>query len=706
MANFQYNFSVTGDCSNTNSGAIEIFLTGGVEPYTIDWVNPNIGLGPVKTSLSAGVYIVRVNDSLGDINNEFYINIIVSSGGCLNSEVISGTTCGLDNGIVSLTGVSTAYPITMKLFSGNTEIVSGITYNGELVLNNVPSGVFRAYYEDYGGCSGFSESVIVQPSTPLDWGFYVVNDTLCNGNVGKVQITGLTGTPPFTYLWNDGSTGTTLTGLTAGTYTVTISDAYGCSDSKTATVNNADPLSVFVKSATTPSCFSSNGTVTLQVTGGTGPFFYSGNNGTTLISYATEVQFNNFSPGVASFSVTDATLCNALVSTYLQADAGFTLLNFLVENSTCSTNGGSVTVEVVGNGPFTFTLIYPDSSTNSYSQTSPITTFNNLNDGEYTLVVENTSGCEFSRTFNIFTNNKFDVNISTTGTTCGQNNGQFYVEVGSGYTGVLDFILSKDNVSVLQYVDVAFSSVTFVNLSAGIYQLQVRDEDNCSIFNNITVLSSNSLDFILVPTSCGDSNNEGTITTTVVSGTPPFTYQWSENTGNQTTQNVSGLSGGTYSVIVTDASGCTSTGTVVVPCTPLVTGYVYLPIVSTGFTTTLNSERDFQTMVSEGFTDLTSGNTNCVLSTAIYTAFVEISGNTYQEQFFTGTTLTDVPTESEWIESLENILSGITGVGSYTFDTVNNTVTVKSFCDGTEDELQDSEFIIGLTIDYDIYCET
>ena len=182
MANFAYNFTVTGDCSNTNSGAINISLSGGVAPYTIDWVNPNIGIGQFKDGLAAGTYIVRVNDSLGDINNEFYINIIVSSGGCLNNTVVSATTCGLDNGVVTFTGTSNAYPITIKLLSGNTEINSGLTNNGELSFTDVPSGVFRGYYEDYGGCSGYSESVIVKPSTALDWGFYIMTILviLCN----------------------------------------------------------------------------------------------------------------------------------------------------------------------------------------------------------------------------------------------------------------------------------------------------------------------------------------------------------------------------------------------------------------------------------------------------------------------------------------------------------------------------------------------
>ena len=280
MANFLYNFSVTGDCTNTNSGAIEIFVSGGIPPYTIDWVNPNIGTGSFKDNLSAGVYIVRVNDSLGDINNEFYINMIVSSGGCLNVVSTSGTTCGLDNGQVVITGTSEAYPITLKIFSGNTEILSGITYNGELTFTNLPSGVLRAYYEDYGGCSGFSESFIIQPSSVLDWGFYVVNDTLCNGNVGKLQITGLTGTPPYTYLWSNGSTGTTITGLTASTYSVTVTDSTGCSSTKSAEIKKTDPLELVSFQTVSPSCFAADGSVNLIVTGGTGPYFYSGTNGT------------------------------------------------------------------------------------------------------------------------------------------------------------------------------------------------------------------------------------------------------------------------------------------------------------------------------------------------------------------------------------------------------------------------------------------
>ena len=145
MAQFSYTFSVTGDCSNVGAGAVDISLSGGVAPYTVNWVTPSLGTGASKGNLNAGTYIVRANDSLGDINNEIYINITVSSGGCLNAEVISGTTCGENNGIIGLSGTSSAYPITIKLYSGSTQVLTGTTGNGELNFSTVPSGTYRAF---------------------------------------------------------------------------------------------------------------------------------------------------------------------------------------------------------------------------------------------------------------------------------------------------------------------------------------------------------------------------------------------------------------------------------------------------------------------------------------------------------------------------------------------------------------------------------
>ena len=707
MANFQYQFSVTGDCTNNSSGAIYISLSGGVEPYTIDWVNPNIGTGDTKTGLDAGVYIVRVNDSLGDINNEFYINMIVSSGGCLSVSSVSGTTCGQNNGEITISGASTAFPINVTLYSGTTVIQTATTQTGDVTFVNLSPGIYQTYYEDYGGCSGYSESVIVNSSTALDYGFFIVDDTNCFGATGKLQITGLTGSAPFTYLWSNGSTGTTITGLTASTYTVTVSDSAGCSVTKSTEVKKADPLQIVSFQTVSPSCFAADGSVNIIITGGTAPFFYSGTNGTTLISYATNLTFTGFTPGTAIFTVTDSALCSVTGSTYLQANAGFSVLSIGTQNSTCSASGGTITVNVVGNGPFQYTLIKPDSSTESFTTNLTTQNYNDLDSGTYTVVISNTNGCVYSQDVTLYTIDKFSLTTSLTGTTCGQNNGSCYLEVGTGYTGVLDMILTKNNIPVIQYIDVPQSAVTFNGLSSGSYTLQVRDADNCSVYQSFSISASTSLDFGMTATDCGESNSGGTISVSVFSGNPPFTYQWSENIPvGQSGPNISNLTGGTYTLTIIDSQNCTLTRSVIVPCTPFISNYQVIPIISSGFTTTVNNKRDFGTMVNEGFYDLTTGNTNCVLSAATYTATIEVSGNTYQQDFYTGTTLSDVPTESDWVDALEGILSGITGVGSYTVNPVTNTVEVKSGCDGSENTLSNSEFIMGLTIEYNINCES
>ena len=707
MANFQYEFSVTGDCTSNGSGAIYISLSGGVEPYTIDWVDPNIGTGSTKTGLDAGVYIVRANDSLGDVNNEFYINIIVSSGGCLSVSSVSATTCGQNNGVISISGQSTAYPITINLYSGETIVQSAVTTNGELSFVNLAPGVYRTYYEDYGGCSGYSESVIVNSSTSVDYGFFVVDDTNCFGPTGKLQITGLTGSVPFTYLWSDGSTGTTITGLTASTYSVTVSDSAGCSVTKSVEVETADPLQIVSFQTVSPSCFAADGSVNIIITGGTGPFFYSGTNGTTLISYATNLIFTGFTPGTAIFTVTDSALCSVTGSVYLQPNAGFSVLSINTQNSICSASGGTISVNVLGNGPFIYTLVKPDLSTESFTTNLTTQNYTDLDSGEYTVIISNTNGCVFTQDVTLFTNDKFSITTTLSATTCGQDNGSCFVQVGTGYTGVLDMILTKNNIPVIQYIDVPQSAVTFNGLSSGSYTLQVRDEDNCSVYQSFSISSSSSLDYGMESTSCGDSGSGGTITVSVFSGTPPFTYQWSDNVPiGQSGPSISNLTGGTFSVTVSDLSGCTLTRSVIVPCTPFIAGYQVVPVISGGFNTTVNNKRDFDTMVNEGFYDLTTGNTNCVLSAATYIATIEVSGNTYQQSFYTGTTLTDVPTESQWVDALESILSGITGVASYTVNPQTNIIEVKSDCDGNTDPLSDSEFIVGLRIEYNIICES
>ena len=111
MAAFDYYISVTGDCADTSSGILSVYFTGGTPPYTVEWIQPNLGtditiLESTRTGLISGNYAIRVNDSTLPVNEEFYINLPVSSGVCTTIDVVSGTTCGLDNGSVTVSSTS------------------------------------------------------------------------------------------------------------------------------------------------------------------------------------------------------------------------------------------------------------------------------------------------------------------------------------------------------------------------------------------------------------------------------------------------------------------------------------------------------------------------------------------------------------------------------------------------------------------------
>jgi hypothetical protein len=109
-------------------------------------------------------------------------------------------------------------------------------------------------------------------------------------------------------------------------------------------------------------------------------------------------------------------------------------------------------------------------------------------------------------------------------------------------------------------------------------------------------------------------------------------------------------------------------------------------------------------MLGEGYLDITDGYTGCSLNSAEYICNLEISGISYTESFYTGSTNTDVPSDLLWKQTIENILSGISDVESYTLDTINNTLQIISSCDGDSNPLADVEVNLSLTIVYDVSC--
>lgn len=691
---FGYQLNITGTCIGSY-GAIEIVPTGGTSPYTFNWYNPVLGTGTYKNNLPAGVYQILGNDSTAPTNNQIYINAIVASTLSVNFSNIQNTTCGLSNGVMTVSADSSNLNITYSIYAGNTYLSQQTTNNGIAIFNGLSAGTYSVMAVTDGGCTATTDTCIVYSSNTLDFGFYIVNDTQCASPTGKLYVTGVTGNSPITYLWTDGTTGTSITGLTLGTYGCTVTSGDGCVVTKTANVEYVPGLGLGSWSAQTPSCFASDGALTLTITGGTGPYFYSGSNGTVIVTYAMDYTFTGLSAGQFSVDVTDAALCKVEFATSIQSPGSFYSVDITSKNSICSAIDGEITITLVGgSSPYTYTLVKPDLTTVSITSNSTVQTFIGLETGDYSVFIQDGGLCSYSESVTIIAENKFSITPSYTAGTCSNSSGQIQLMLSSGGTAPYIYQLSDGQSFTSSSLDIIFNG-----LASGTYDYSVTDLDGCSQLGTITLPVSNNINFSLYPTTCG-SGDTGTITALINSGEPPFTFIWSDNvSGNPQEIYVSGLTGGTYTLTITDLNDCVQTRTTVVSCNAIQTTYQIFTMCETDFQYTSGTKRGILQMLNEGFYDLTSGNTDCLLSAATYVAEVVVSGVTYQQSFYTGTTLLDIPTDQQWYNAVETLLLTVPGVSAVSIDTTSSLMTIQ-----TEGELANQQVVIDLIIQYDINC--
>jgi large repetitive protein len=709
MAGFEYNISVTGDCQNTNSGAIYLSLTGGTPPYTVQWVDPNLGVDivtiapSIRTSLSADTYGVRVNDSSIPTNQEYYINIPISSGVCATILGVNGTTCSLNNGFVTGSSSSDYSSTNFYLYDTNdTYIMSAITDTNNVVFGSLTAGTYYMEVVDLGGCTGYSPNFIVEVSDTLDFGLYAVPNSGCGGvPVGKITITGLTGSPPYTYNWSNGATGTTVTGLTSGTYSVFVTDSYGCEITRSTTIVDVAQVGLGGFTAIQPSCFAADGSFTIQITGGTAPYYYSASTGNVQIQYGTSWTVSGLSPGNYSVQVTDAALCSFVAGTVLTSPEGITSINISSVGSTCSSDGGSIQVSVFGGtSPYIYTLIYPNGDTTNVSNTLTTQLFSNLASGTYSVAVQDASGCSYLDEITLFATNTYTASFDVTGTTCNQDNGSILVTITQGGAPPYDYSLDGTQ----NILDTTLTAVTFTNVSSGQHTVSVTDNTGCTQTSQVYVAQSEPLDFTLYSSSCGEGS-DGTLTSLISTGTPPFTFDWSSNVQNNPQQiQVTGLTAGTYSLTVVDSVGCSLTRTALIDCQGLYVSYQTYVMGGEQFNIQSQTKYGLLQMLNEGFNDLTNDKVDCDLISAVYGVKVSVNpmGLTTSQNFFTGTTLVSAPSDNLYYDTVKDLLLTIPGIGGVTIDSLNNQITITT--DPNNSTLNGQEIIVELTIVYDIMC--
>ena len=708
-----YSFQVSGVC-DTGLGTVEIAAFGGIPGYTMDPVTPlgsglsaQTGNGPFTfTGLTGGTYVFRLNDSQGLQNNELYINTIISDCFVANVYDVSGSTCGVSNGYVNITATTSASPYTVIVYKdgGVFDVSTSPTF--PVTYSNLSSGVYYATVFDYGSVTANTENFVINESVGVDFGFWKVNTSNCVIDKGKLAVTGLTGTGPYTFLWSNNETDQLITGLTQGTYSVTVTDSLGCSTTKSEVIGAADPIGLGFLEANNPSCFSNDGSLTFTLTGGTVPFYYSASTYEVGYTLSNTFTISNLAGGAYQVFVRDANFCNVMLNGTLNSVNGFNVVDIATTQSSCNQTSGKIKIDIEGaNNYYTYAISgLTTNNTNGVTTQSQTHTFTDLSNDTYLLVISGAgTNCSYSEFITISSVEKFQVNYTATTASCALNNGTISVEVGTGYTGVLDYVLS-DGQSI---IDTPSTAYTFSNLVSGQYTLSVTDNENCTVTKDFEITTTGELAFIVNAVDC-TGTNDGSASVIVNKGNPTFNYEWSDNVpGNPTGSTVTGLSGGTYTVVVIDSNGCSNKQTFDILCgNSNIVSYQIVNLCVNEFNTSSGNKRGFSEMLNEGFLDLSNKYTNCVLSSATFNCNIDINGSAYTQSFYTTTNFSNVPSDALWQTTIESILSSISEIGSYNVNLVNNTLQINSNCDGDSDPLGGKPITIELEIDYTLNCES
>lgn len=369
-----------------------------------------------------------------------------------------------------------------------------------------------------------------------------VNNIPCFNGVGSATVTASGGYPPLTYAWNTApvQSSAIATGLTAGTYTATVTDAVGCTSTTTVTITNPPQLTG-TPSTVGSTCGMSNGSACISPGGGTPGYTYNWSSGSSS-SCAT-----GLAAGPYTYTVTDSKGCTVTGSTNVSVANGPTVTTTVASNVLC--NGGSTgsasATQTGGTAPYTYLW--------SNGQTNQVAT--GLLAGTYTVVVADANNCSASNVVNITEPPVLAATLSSTNALCfGQNSGTASV-VASGGTPGYNYNWSPSG----------GSGPNANNLGAGTYTVTITDANGCTTQQTTTISQPTQMTLVTTAsgTSCGPTGN-GVASATPSGGTQPYTYQWAGNPV-QTTQTISNLLGGTYFVTIFDANGCTSTGTAVIP---------------------------------------------------------------------------------------------------------------------------------------------
>lgn len=580
-----------------NNGALALIVNGGSGTYTYDWT-PNVGSTANLSNLFAGTYHVVVHDQNG-CTGTLAVGINNLSGPTVSLVSQTPVSCfNGSNGSAQISAIGGTGSLSYY-WTGNP------TGNGTNLISNLSAGQYACQVIDANGCTG----TIVVPITQAT----VITGTIttnipanCYGTAsGQLSVLATGGTPGYTYSWSpiNGSSNQLLN-VPAGNYTCHVTDQNGCVGTITGTVNQPNPLQIILDTLISPTCgYSNNGFISVHGTGGNGMYSYlwsPGNNNSASPA--------NISIGNHTVNVTDNLGCTTAQTFIVQSQSNIQVQGITTQID-CEGNANGQIVLSPSNGVIPYHFLWSNMET--------VNSLNNLINGIYSCIVSDALGCQSSFSDTIFTQSNLTAQISGNSIVCDSSSmGMLMVTAANGVfpysyawmnssessnslqtngPGAFEAIVSdslncQDTVSfqinlsdlsatsqilpvtcpggqngsievivqggqapyTYDWVDYPVNSPIISGLGAGAYVCSVQDQLGCSyLIQNVVIEPFPwNINVVISPELLG---MDGSINLGVSGATPPYNYTW--NNG-QTSNNLLNLSGGIYSLMITDAQGC------------------------------------------------------------------------------------------------------------------------------------------------------
>ncbi len=463
-----------------------------------------------------GIYTVTVTNSEG-CTASTSITIESNTGAELSTDITSAN-CGQSDGSIDLTtNPPQSYDYLWSNGSSNQD------------LQNILPGNYTVTVTDNNGCT--SVETFLLPDEPID---ITINATItpndvCSNYNGSIQLIVLP-VETYAYAWSTGSTSDYIDNLAPGIYSVTVTLGTNCIETATFTIEDNSNAADVQTIVTEPVCGLPNGTVNLQINGGTGPFTYIWSNGNTTES------LENISSGNYYVTVTGADGCTtSALAEVVNEDPDIIITGLVTPNTSCDQSNGEIDISIL------------PASDYDYMWSNGMTTEDLFNVGAGTYDVTVTSGntCIETASFIVINENiPFSISgIVNANTSCTSPNGA--IDVSATPAGVFTFLWSTGE-----------TTEDLSSLSAGTYTVTVMNEDGCAIGSPFIVGNTTTSFTIsaltLDNTSCQVPNGSIDISVLPIGS---YTYAWSTGA---TSEDLQGISAGSFQVTVSDINGCSS----------------------------------------------------------------------------------------------------------------------------------------------------